>query len=91
MQKNEVGVEGPNKGTKKGEKQIPATQAVMLNDRQMLARGLPRGARWRRASNHGRDEPACLRVLLVGWVRLWVQAVRRQRELRGGGVVVGAW
>ena len=38
-------MEGSDEGTEKGKKNIPATQAVMLNDRNLMPRGLPRGAR----------------------------------------------
>ena len=82
---------GPNQGTEKGEEHIPATQAVVLNDRNMKSRGLPCGLDWSEASSHSRGDPAYSRVLQVGRARLWVETVLHRRGPLGGGGVVGKW
>ena len=84
-------MEGSNQEVKKGEEHIPATQAVVLNDRNMKAGGLPLGVVRGWASIHDRDEPACLRELQGGRARLWVQTILRRRGPLGGGGAGGGW
>ena len=67
-------------------KHIPASQAVVLNEGDVVARGLPL-----RASEGGgglidyRGDPVAKFWKLVRWGLPWVGRSRQLRPLRGGG------